>query len=51
MTLLLLGLHAPLAAGTHPAPILDRTSESATFAVIGGALCLISLRLRQRKNQ
>jgi hypothetical protein len=28
----------------------DRTPEPATFAVIGGALCLVSLRLRRRKK-
>ena len=54
VALLLLGLLAPLAAGpvggSHSAATLDKTPEGATFAVIGGALCLVSLRLRQRKN-
>ncbi|MEO8368263.1 MAG: hypothetical protein ABI806_03620 [Candidatus Solibacter sp.] len=54
VALLLLGLLAPLAAGpvggSRRAASLDQAPEGATFAVIGGALCLVSLRLRQRKN-
>ena len=29
---------------------LDNAPEPATFALIGGALCLVSLRLRRRKR-
>ncbi len=54
VALLLIGLLGPLSAetlGASPAlALLDKAPEPATFAVIGGALCLLSLRLRRRKN-
>ena len=30
--------------------VMDNAPEAATFAVIGGALCLAGLRLRRRKD-
>ena len=54
VALLMLGLLVPLAAGpsgaTSSTATLDKAPEGVTFAVIGGALCLVSLRMRQRKN-
>jgi hypothetical protein len=64
VAVLVLCLLAPLAAGpvgaTRTATALtstildsttvDKTSEAATFAVIGGILCMVSLRLRQRRD-
>ena len=55
--LVLIGALAPLhSAPPATSPIrsaavtLDNAPEPATFALIGGALCLVSLRLRRRKK-
>ena len=32
------------------AVVIDKAPEPATFALIGGALCLVSLRLRRRQK-
>ena len=56
--MLLIGSLAPLqssqaAAGrpVHPdALVVDSAPEPATFALIGGALCLVSFRLRRLKK-
>ena len=53
IALAMLGLLTPLTAGQTDDPAgwvtLDSAPEPATFAVIGGALCLLSLKLRRRK--
>ena len=46
--MLLIGAAAPLQAALQQTA--DGTPEPATFALIGGALCLVGLRLRGRKK-
>ena len=52
--LLLLGLLMPVSAGqpgnTRRTVTMDGTTEPAIFAIIGGALCLVSLKLRRRNR-
>ena len=55
LTVLLVGVIAPLPAGQRGAPttsmgIEKAPTEPATFAVIGGTLCLIGLKLRRRQD-
>jgi hypothetical protein len=54
IALMLLSVIGPLRAGQpvyeSSFATLDSTPEPATCAVIGGALCLVSFRLRRRKR-
>jgi hypothetical protein len=52
LCLLVMGAMGPLAAAAMPNPgklAVANIPESAALALIGGALCILGLRLRRRK--